>query len=143
MLRGIEQLAPLALCAMLVGGCVHTEPMPTSRPIGVSDIPHVTTTLYFGLGMADGSTDSQQAWAAFVDDEIATRFPNGFTILSGEGHWMTQAVNKREPSRVVIIVHPDTRWHSELVDVIRERYKALFHQESVLRVDEPAEYVCF
>ncbi|MGN6505860.1 MAG: DUF3574 domain-containing protein [Tepidisphaeraceae bacterium] len=139
------RIATLLTVALLLTGCAAPhEPLPNSDvPQGVSSLPQTRTTLFFGLSRADGSVVSDQQWSSFVDQEIAPRFPDGFTILTGEGHWMSQSVDQREPSRVVIILHPDTRVHSELIDVIRERYKTLFHQESVLRVDDQPRYTCY
>ena len=139
----MKWIIAILLAAVITGGCAPHEILPPAKLIGESNVPQIKTTLYFGLSMADGSIISQHDWDQFVDQEIASRFPDGFTILTAEGHWRSQAVNKREPSRVVIIVHPDTRFYDELIDVIRERYKTLFHQESVLREDVQPRDVCF
>ncbi len=110
-----------------VGGCVPSEQF-------------VRTELCFGLARPDSGFVSEQEWQTFVDLQIATRFPDGFTVISAQGKWRSPQTGEtvNEPSRVVIIVHPNSSSAGVSIDSIRAIYKLQFHQEAVLKVVTPA-----
>lgn len=96
------------------------------------------STLYFGLTQQDGSLISQQQWQEFVDTQITPRFPDGFTVLKGDGQWQdASGAIVREQSRVLIICHPADAETSQKIDQLRTIYKIQFNQESVLRTTIP------
>ena len=71
---------------------------------------------------------------------ITPRFPDGLTLLKGNGQFRGEdGVIIKEDSFVLILLYPleDFRDSSRKINVIRERYKDQFQQESVLRVDDP------
>ena len=73
----------------------------------------------------------------FMDREITPRFPDGLTLLTGYGQFLssTGALIK-ERSKVLILLYPaGTAAANQSIQEIREKYKAMFKQESVLRVD--------
>ena len=95
------------------------------------------TELYFGMSRADGPDVSEQEFRRFLARVVTPRFPDGLTVLSGDGQYRgSSGVVVREPSKVLILFYPFTHARSRSVDRIRERYKADFGQESVLRVDD-------
>jgi Protein of unknown function (DUF3574) len=51
----------------------------------------------------------------------------------------------QEPSRLLILLYPVEEWQdsSEKIEQIREQYKQMFEQESVLRADRCCELVGF
>ncbi len=91
--------------------------------------------LYFGRAIGDSAVVSDSAWAVFVREVVAPRFPDGLTTWRGEGQWRTATGTVvREPSVVMEIIHvAGDSTESALRAVILE-YKRRFHQESVLRV---------
>ena len=99
-----------------------------------------TSSLFFGAGLPDGGTVTPEDWARFVDTVIAARFPDGFTLVDGEGAWRSGTTGDtiREPSHVLVLVHPNSREVDARLDAIIAAYKAQFRQESVLRVDQCA-----
>lgn len=97
----------------------------------------VRTELFFGLSRPDGGMVSQREFSAFVDEVITPRFPQGLTILAGDGQWREKSGNiAHEPSRIVILVHADDRESDRSIEEIRESYKSRFRQEAVMRIDE-------
>jgi hypothetical protein len=92
------------------------------------------TELYFGFAMPNGGQVSPFEWDTFVAENIIPVFP-GLTCIDANGVWYSKhgAVVK-ETSRLVILIHPDTPDCYKLIEVIRNEYKRLFYQESVLRV---------
>jgi hypothetical protein len=100
--------------------------MPGLKPMTVAE-------LYFGgnVGSRVGVSDAE--FNRFVAREIASRFPEGFTVLNAHGQWrdpqrMTIA---REASKVVIIAFSDGSADDGRLQRIIEVYKDRFNQKSV------------
>ncbi len=73
----------------------------------------------------------------FIDTKVTPRFPDGLTLVKAEGHFRgASGIAEREDSRVLILLYELDRHSNDLIEQIREDYKAAFAQESVLRVDE-------
>lgn len=113
------------------------RPIPAAALRGSTDF--VRTELFFGTAQPDGVvTDAE--FFEFVDRVITPRFPDGLTLLKGDGQFRNAAGQIiKEDSFVLILLYPleDFRESSRRINVIRERYKNEFQQESVLRVDDP------
>ena len=110
------------------------------------DTLFIRTEVFFGTLKSDGSLVSEEAFLKFRDTEITPRFPNGLTLLMGLGQFLSaQGVIIQEPSRLLILFYPveERRHNSEKIEQIRERYKQMFDQESVLRADRCCELVGF
>jgi hypothetical protein len=95
------------------------------------------TELYFGTGRPDGSVVSDAQFSQFVDEQVTPRFPDGLTLLAGYGQFKNSAgVINKEKSLVLILFYPPQMTDAgKLIEQIREAYKAMFQQESVLRAD--------
>jgi hypothetical protein len=95
------------------------------------------TELYFGLSRADGPAITDEEFQHFLDTEVTPRFPDGLTLLSGNGQFRGASGEVvQEGSKLLILLYPWSNRQSRAADEIRDRYKDAFHQESVLRVDE-------
>jgi hypothetical protein len=96
------------------------------------------TELYFGASKSDGSTVTRQEFEDFVDEIVTPRFPDGLTLLAGDGQWRdSTGTIIEEESNVLILLYPlDDREANSEIEQIREAYKDAFQQESVLRVDD-------
>ena len=98
-------------------------------PLGA---PVTRTTLYFGLNRKAGNISGSQ-WKAFVRDEVTPRFPQGLTVWEAAGQWRkADGAIVQERSKVLLLVHPDTKTVRASINDIIERYKRRFEQESVL-----------
>ena len=94
------------------------------------------TELFLGLSIPGGGQVSDADFQGFVDEEVATRFPDGFTVLSGTGQWREKTgVIAREPSRVIVLLHPPGQDVDVRIEAIRAAYRKRFRQEAVLRTD--------
>lgn len=99
----------------------------------------IKTELYFGLtynmGMVKHFIEPCN-FDRFVADIITPCFPDGLTILSGCGQWLSGDEIIKERCKIVIIIHPDDGTNSEAkIGLIRSQYRSQFAQDSVLRVD--------
>ena len=97
----------------------------------------VETTLYFGMVKPAGRV-SDDDWRSFANLHINKVYPNGSTMIRGEGSWYDTATGSiiREETRVVISVNRMSPRLSTEIDSLRYYYKRLFNQQSVLRTDK-------
>lgn len=124
----------LALAAVL-GGCAHVGG--TLRCEAGSQ-PMVQERLYFGTQRPNG-TVSDAEWSAFVDEVVATAFPDGFTTWDTAGGWRgADGHAVREASHVVEVAHPAGTASDAAIAKVVADYKARLDQEAVMRVRAPA-----
>jgi hypothetical protein len=103
----------------------------------------VETQLYFGLGPADhpeqGVREAQ--WRDFLDKEVTPRFPDGLSVLDVYGQWRgaAETATDRERSKLLVIVYLDNAENRAKIEAIRTAWKQQTHDESVLKVTQPAD----
>ena len=120
------QLAIVATLFFLCTAC---------RPLN----PKTETELYFGLSIPGGGVVADSSWLRFEQEEIVRVFPKGYTVIPANGVWKGPGGRVSENSRVVVALNEMTAPLSARIDSLRERYKADFRQESVMRVDKAVE----
>ncbi|MDR3417624.1 MAG: DUF3574 domain-containing protein [Nevskia sp.] len=128
----IRRSVPLA-ALILLAACAGQPPKGPVCPEGMT--PMLSDTLYFGTARAGGVVSAVE-WERFVRDEIATRFPQGYTVQEAEGQWRNADGSiAYEHSHLLVVVHPaDKDEHSDLaMQRIADTYKTLFGQQAVLR----------
>lgn len=132
-MRRISLVATLLLT--LLGGCATAEK--PSEPACVAGLERwVMTELFFGLTWREGVISEAQ-WQDFVAKDIVPRLPEGFTVVPGEGAWLSSRTGQtiRQPSRVLMRLRkPDATQENAIAGIIAA-YKTRFAQQSVLRVD--------
>ncbi len=91
--------------------------------------------LFMGLSAPDGDVVDDTEWQTFLADTVTARFPDGLTVLDGNGQWRgSNDQIEREASKLLIILAPnDDDEAEELIDQISNEYKSRFEQESVLK----------
>ncbi len=139
---------------MLLVGCsaspvlpVHTTDPGTSTLQGDSSRPPqatwLRTELYFSLGLLDSEKDQANVarWREFLDKEVTSRFPDGFTALDAYGQWRDKGATQPERlnTRVIVILHENTARNRENIEAIRLAWKRVTGDLSVLRLSQPAE----
>ncbi len=140
--------------AATLAGCGHPDarrpPSAQTAPTLTGDPAHpdrtsgwVDTRLYFGLGPADHPDQgvSEARWREFLDREVTPRFPDGLSVADLYGQWQSkgQATPERLRSKVLIIDYPDTPENRGKIEAIRAAWKAITHDQSVMRVTQPAD----
>ena len=120
-------------------GPLHPDPRVDGKARscqGPSDL-WTRTELFFGSAKPDGSAVSEQEFRQFLAQEVTPRFPDGLTLLVGQGQFRNASgVVVQERSMLLVLLYPsqEPRGNHE-IEAIREAYKRRFHQESVLRLD--------
>ena len=119
-------LLPLLLVAGLVAGCA-------TAPSAFSD------RLFFGRSIPGGGEVSEAQWDKFVAEVVVPRFPEGFTVFRGAGHWKgDDGVEVSEQTSILEVTHaPDPTADAKVAE-IAQAYRERFNQEAVLRIRTPA-----
>jgi Protein of unknown function (DUF3574) len=102
--------------------------------------PAQVAEVIFGRNIGSRTRVSERDWSRFVDREIAPRFPDGLTVLNGNGQWREPGSGKiiREPNKIVQIALPGQAEDFSRLDEIAEAYKRRFKQHSVGVIVRPA-----
>ena len=71
---------------------------------------------------------------------MTPKFPGGLTIYRALGQWQDEQTGEtiQEPARVLMILYEPSAEIERNIQAIRAAYKAQFHQDSVMRLDETA-----
>jgi hypothetical protein len=94
--------------------------------------------LFFGRDVSGRAMVSEQEWRLFLDEEVSTRFPAGFSVADVYGQYRNNAgAIAREQSKQLLIVIAGGAADEAKLNAIRDAYKRRFNQESVLLVDTP------
>lgn len=100
----------------------------------------VSDRLFFGREIPGGGQVTEAQWTAFVDEVITPRFPQGYSIWRGEGHWLgDDGKPVTEQSSVFEVTHPRDAATDAKIDEIARTYRERFNQDAVLLVRAPAE----
>ncbi|MEO8029268.1 MAG: DUF3574 domain-containing protein [Gemmatimonadota bacterium] len=121
--------------AAILGACGQpAPPAPAPAPCQAGAEQQVRDQLYLGRGMRGGAEVPDSSWQRFLKDEVTARFPNGITVLPGNGQWRgDDGVLVEERSWVLVLYHPVSAAADSAVIEIAQGYKRLFRQEAVLR----------
>lgn len=119
------------LAAMTLAASCVAEPS-TCGGVGNAR-PAAVVQLAFGLNVGDRRGVSEAAFQRFLDEQVTPRFPDGLTVIDGEGRWRAQdGVQVAEASKVVTLVTADGPVERARIEAIRQAYIRMFRQDSVL-----------
>jgi len=125
---------------------VHSLPHRASAQTACAgeSFPMARLELYFGTQKPGGAPVTGAEWGAFLNEEVTPRFPDGLTVLTGNGQWRNAAgVITKETSAVLVILYEPSAEKEVAIEDIRAAYKDRFEQESVMRVDAGTQCVSF
>ena len=118
----------------------YMPPQPAQPVAGqtcASAARQLRTTLYFGGARPKGAV-SELEWQLFLRDEVTSRFPSGMTVWDAEGQWRgPEGKVAHERTKVLLLVHPDTKQARQAIGALIDRYRKVFEQESVLWETSP------
>lgn len=138
----------VALAAMLaVGACGGMDAVEETGAVEATDptvCPEGTEQwaeyrLYFGRNVGVEEVVSDQDWQVFVRDVVTPHFPDGLTVLDGEGQWQTASGSvERERTKVLVILAPLDGDAPEKLATVANGYKRLFNQGAVIQTLDSA-----
>lgn len=123
-------LAATVLGGLVLAGCA------TTPSCELDERPGQTAHLFFGQNIGDAPGVDEAAFQDFVARELATRFPDGMTILNAEGRWSNGSVLMVEASKMVILAQ-EGRIDRGALAAVRAAYRTRFSQEAVLQSVSP------
>lgn len=97
--------------------------------------------LYMGLGRKGGGEVSPADVDAFVAATLTPAFPDGLTLLRGQGQWRAADGRiARESSLLAVVILPGATGEQarDRLTPVAEAWRARFAQESVLKAIGPA-----
>jgi len=124
-----------ALLLLLTAGCAGGAAT-VDAPPGTQAV--VRSELVFGRLKPDGSVVTDTEWRAFVEEQVTPRFPDGFTVQDVLGQYRGRDGRIiAEPSKILLIIHGGDARPRAAIQEIRDAYRRLFQQESVLLIESP------
>lgn len=137
----MKRLFALTVCFGL-GACVTGAPPPAMSsaalacPAGTQ--PMTRVDFFFGgdVGAPGGVPDAE--WQRFVEMEVTSRFPDGFSVADVDGQWRNaMGMVEAERSKNLIVIVRDVRAYASRITSLRAAYRARFQQQSVLFSETP------
>lgn len=124
-------IAVAAIAVLMLGLCLNSEA--PACPEGADHL--VEYQLFMGRSNASGEIVDDAAWAEFLGDTVIPRFPDGLTVLDGQGHWRgSQGIAYQERSKLLVVLAPPGDDPMRFTIEISDQYRRRFGQESVLHV---------
>jgi len=121
----------LAPCLLALSAC-STPSSPSACGPGFEAFER--DTLYFGRAIPSGGQVSEAEWARFLDATVTPAFPQGLTVIDAAGQWRgASGAVTREPSRLVVLLHPRDARADAAIATIVSAYRQAFAQEAVLQ----------
>ena len=138
MASAVLRLFAAAILAVLVSASVPALGADAaSCPPGTE--PFAEYRLFFGRSQGSVEVVSEEAWRAFLANEVTLRFPDGLTVLDAAGQWQEDSgAIVRERTKLLLILAPLGADAMQRTGEIADAYKQAFGQSSVLRVVTPA-----
>jgi hypothetical protein len=94
--------------------------------------PMLRAEIYFGRNIGGRLGVGERQWARFMARELSPRFPDGLTVIDGEGQWRgPSGTIVHEPSKIVILFVPDETATRDRIAAVAAAYKQRFKQDSV------------
>lgn len=126
-----------ALLLLAMAGCAGSAGPAIAPPPGTQ--PLLRSELFFGRLKPDGGVVTDAQWHAFVVEHVTPRFPDGFTVLDAVGQYRTRGGElQTEPTKILQVVHGSDARARAAIQELRDLYRRLFQQESVLLIESPA-----
>ncbi|HEX9159989.1 MAG TPA: DUF3574 domain-containing protein [Rhizomicrobium sp.] len=115
-------LLALSGCASERAGCV----LDSQRPMTVVE-------LFFGRDIPGRAPLSDREWSDFAASTLSREFPDGFTVIDGDGEWRDPATQSvaRERSKILIVVARKSPDLASRVSRVRDIYSRRYQQGSV------------
>jgi hypothetical protein len=89
--------------------------------------------LFFSRGIKGREPLTDAEWADFAVATITPNFPDGFTVLDGEGQWRNPRTGTiaGAPTKILLVAAKREPDLPRRLSAVIEAYKARFHQQSV------------
>jgi hypothetical protein len=135
--KSLRAASIAALFSFVLGSATVTEASSKLRCPQPLE-PWDQISLFFGRNVDDLTIVSEEAFYAFLTEEVTPIFPDGLSVVNVAGQFLADDGEIiREQTNLLILLVPDALavWHD--IEVITESYKEKFDQQSVLQTVAP------
>lgn len=121
-----------SLLVLWIAGCAGLDVAPEVCLLP-SDQRMLVAELFFGRNVGGRGPVSDAEWSEFAAQLVTPNFPDGFTVIDGEGQWRNPAngVIIRAPTKILLVAAQRTPDLPGRLAAVIEAYKARFRQQSV------------
>lgn len=128
--KRVHALAAIAMLLLIQPGSSTTASAATCIEGGAE---RLVVEMLFGRNIGNRVGVSEKAFRRFVDQEVTSRFPDGFTLLDTIGQFRAAGSRSivREPGKQIVIALADEVRDVPRVREVVETYKSRFKQHSV------------
>ena len=96
----------------------------------------IETRIFMGRDIdGDRLGVSEADWRDFLDSEIRTRLPDGFSVADVYGYSAADNPNHQKWTKVLILLHDGSEGKRAALDGIADAYLARFEKNAILRTD--------
>ncbi|WP_422086928.1 DUF3574 domain-containing protein [Variovorax sp.] len=116
--------------ALVLSACGTVPPASCASGFDASE----RDTLYFGRAIPAGGQVSDAQWSDFLETAVTPAFPQGLSVIDAAGQWRGASGEVgREPSKLVVLLHPRSAKDDAAIAGILDTYRKRFGQEAVLQ----------
>ena len=122
----------IALTCCFLAGCSTFEKPRAACPVP-GEQPFTIVQMFFGRAISGRGPLTEDEWAKFSATVITDQFPDGFTVVDGDGQWFDQRSGQliREPSKILIAAADPQSDLAGRIGAVTSAYRTQFHQQSV------------
>jgi len=125
------------LAAAPLAGCISvSETRGLTCPAGQDR--HLVAELAFGRNIGQTLGVSEADFARFLDEVVSPRFPDGYSVVDGQGRWLYKGVVYNEPNKHLNLILPGRPDDQRKLAEIAAAYEDRFRQDAVLSMIAPA-----
>jgi len=105
-----------------------------------SQQPFATVELFFGRDIPGREPLTDAEWADFAARVVTQQFPDGFTVLDGDGQWLDQRTGRvvQEKSKILLAAADPDSDLAARINAVTNAYRKEFHQQSVGVLTSPS-----
>jgi hypothetical protein len=117
----------------VLAGCSLASNKPRAACPLPSEQPFAVVELFFGKEIGGRGPLTDAEWSDFSARVISQQFPDGFTVLDGDGQWLDQRSGQmvREKSKILLAAADPDSDLAARIGAVTDAYRKEFHQQSV------------
>jgi len=98
-----------------------------------SEQPFTVVELFFGRDIPGREPLTEAEWSDFSTRIVTQQFPDGFTVLDGDGQWLDQSTGRvvHEKSKILLAAADPDSDLAARIGAVSDAYRKEFHQQSV------------
>src|SRR5437870_4874417 len=122
----LSERAAVLAGLLLLAGCAEAPAPPSPAAPYACVLPSEHRMLFFGRGIKWRGPLTDAEWAEFAAHTITPNFPDGFTVLDGEGQWRNPETGQISGNRtkILLVAAPRTPDLAQRLSAVIDAYNA-------------------